>query len=242
MNTNEKELWVVAREGYQTGPCGVMQSWTACAAAVIAEHERRKAEQVGPEWKLPDPPDGEQWHRTDWTRDMLPSGFRPHLMGENDEPGDFVMYPKGWAIVNSECRVPSSATSWHRRTTRPLPVKPDPFAAEKAAFAAGKTIQCKDASTPWMDCETTPCWFHDVEYRVKPEPVLVPLGPDDVPPGSTLETEMGGWMMITSIGLAGVVCATRSTGCIKWEELKRRFKINRNNGLGWQPCSKIKPE
>ena len=34
------------------------------------------------EWKLPEPPEGKQWHRTDWTKDMLPEGWRPLLAGE----------------------------------------------------------------------------------------------------------------------------------------------------------------
>ena len=203
---------------------GSKSSWDASAEAVIAEHERRKAEQVKPdpnaackmameqgkriqrsmpngqwatattpqwyphieyrvhpddikpEWKLPDPPEGEQWHRTDWTQDMLPDGYRPLLLGETDQDGDECDGCGKWQVLYRVNSV-TALLSPRCRTTRPLPVKPDPFAAEKAAFAAGKMIQCRDTKKPWMDCDSTPCWFHDVEYRVKPDPVLVPLGP-----------------------------------------------------------------
>ena len=32
--------------------------------------------------------DGEEWHRQDWTKDMLPDGWRPLLLGEQDAKED----------------------------------------------------------------------------------------------------------------------------------------------------------
>ena len=75
-----------------------------------------------PPWQLPAPPAGRQWHRTDWTADMLPDGWRPLLAGE--------------AITHKEqCRSQRIGAEWgpwmtdgigrkedfHFRTRRPLP-------------------------------------------------------------------------------------------------------------------------
>ena len=52
-------------------------------------------------------------------------------------------------------------------------VKPDPFAAEKAAFAQGKAIEFRDPHPPehkWADCDGRPSWIEGFLYRVKPEP------------------------------------------------------------------------
>lgn len=140
-------------------------------------HEYRvHPDDIKPEWKLPDPPDGEAWHRTDWTQDMLPEGCRPLLLGEVNVPGVDERECGGmrsgeWLPLSSvEASKPGHP---HLRTTRPLPVKPDPFAAEKAAFAAGKVIQFKHSPEyEWADCQgAPPQWYHDSIYRVKPDPV-----------------------------------------------------------------------
>lgn len=117
----------------------------------------------------------------------------------------------------------------------------DPYAEAKQWLAEGR-LQYKmthiNGIRYWQDAGSADFTAPLDRYRRRPDPVLVPLGPDDVPPGSTLETDMGGWMMITSVGLAGVVCTAYSVGCIKWDDLKRRFKINRNDGKGFVPARK----
>ena len=137
----EKPIWRIASESYHNTAGWGEQAWSVVTEAVIAEHERRKAanfyEQikplpVTPEWKLPDPPQGEQWHRTDWTQDMLPDGYRPLLLGEVNTAGVDERECGGhrggeWLPLSS---VEASASHHpHLRTTRPLPVKPDPVLA-----------------------------------------------------------------------------------------------------------------
>ncbi len=40
-------------------------------------------------WKLPDPPHGYEWLRTDgWTKEMIPDGWRPYLKGEEKARND----------------------------------------------------------------------------------------------------------------------------------------------------------
>ena len=203
---------------------------------------------VKPEWKLPDPPEGAAWHRTDWTQDMLPEGWRPLLAVEHTTKGDDVSCDgKHWTRhIGLHWKLSAGdEPNWFQRTTRPLPVKPDPFAAEKAAFAQGKTIQFKgrESAYDWSDCYTAPGWFSDCEYRIKPDPVLVPLGPDDVPPGSLHFCDTNGylWLSIVAVTDKGI-CTTH--GFTDFGSLFRcnTHKINRQDGLGWVPCSKPKQD
>lgn len=73
-------------------------------------------------WRLPDPPTGMEWHRTDWTHDMLPDGWRPLLLHE--ERGDGDMYysnaRKAWRLTES-AGDPVGLGSLLTRTQRPLP-------------------------------------------------------------------------------------------------------------------------
>jgi hypothetical protein len=74
---------------------------------------------------------GERWHRTDFTPDMLPEGWRPLMMGEIDQKSDEVLRDTGWRVLG---HCPGDATglpSWEStvrcRTRRPLPPPPPTF-------------------------------------------------------------------------------------------------------------------
>ena len=74
-------------------------------------------------WTLPPPPEGQEWHRTDWTEDMLPEGWRPLLNDEAYLAGDeyFSEQTMDWRVETySGCR-PVRQGSTHARTRRPLP-------------------------------------------------------------------------------------------------------------------------
>jgi len=77
-----------------------------------------------PAWKLPDPPTGHQWHRTDWREEMLPKGWRPLLAGEARENADEWTYDGGkWrdvAVFGPAGSIMDNQESPHR-THRPLP-------------------------------------------------------------------------------------------------------------------------
>lgn len=92
-----------------------------------------------PAWKLPDPPAGKQWHKTDgWEEEDLPPGYRPLLLNEKREDGDEMLYyPKNkhtnkfiWGEVGYVKKniFPADLTatkdSNKSRTTRPLPTTP----------------------------------------------------------------------------------------------------------------------
>ena len=116
--------------------------------------------------------------------------------------------------------------------------KPEKWAAEKAAFAAGKTIQMKSSINGWVDMEGEIAW-NGPEYRVKPEPTYIPLNASDVPPGSALRWtgQHGSWSLITEI-LDGRVKG--ASGRYSFSELMEKCEILRPGEAEWKPCRKEK--
>lgn len=147
-----------------------------------AEHDLDLIGFPGEAWKLPDPPPGQEWHRDDWTEEMLPDGYRPLLLGELPEEGDEVIHSDGLARKQtpSQLQYPAASEAARQRTRRPLP---DPYAELKAAHAAGKVIQFRHSiGGAWTDGRSFEWVLPPDFYRVKPDP----LGPEDVPPGSVI--------------------------------------------------------
>jgi hypothetical protein len=75
-------------------------------------------------WTLPPPPEGQQWHRTDWTEDMLPEGWRPLLHGEPGHEGMQYLGTNGQWVNSDASGQKSSEGNLHRRTRIPLPTPP----------------------------------------------------------------------------------------------------------------------
>lgn len=93
-------------------------------------------------WKLPEPPEGMQWHRVDWTREMLPEGWRPILKGEPYLPsgGDQRLYGGSWESGGIDLR----EADWHNtnlRTHRPLPISPVPKPEKRLCIHCGLPIE-----------------------------------------------------------------------------------------------------
>lgn len=70
--------------------------------------------------------DGQQWHRQDWTLNMLCGGWRPLVMGEPREPSDQIYGLLGsgpWTAYSNIHTADTHARrdSIHTRTLRPLP-------------------------------------------------------------------------------------------------------------------------
>jgi len=200
-------------------------------------------------WRLPAPPDGQQWHRYDWKQDMLPNGYRPLLVGET---GAYEHSVKGdaWGVgASPDFPTPPTHSSF-LRTTRPLPQQQqqpqEPWAAEKAAFAAGETIQySSDLKPTWTDV-ADPFWVNpscssvNPRYRIKPKPQKVPLEPCDVPPGSLIRNGLNNpnrWYAVLSVGHSGL--ATCEDSLKTFEYLKGSdWQIKRPTDTEWQPCWK----
>lgn len=77
-------------------------------------------------WELAPPPHG-RWHRSGWTEEMLPEGWRPMLYGEKFQPGDEIIHSKGYwenisnVLVGSTHWIPASGDTRYSRTRRTLP-------------------------------------------------------------------------------------------------------------------------
>lgn len=110
-----------------------LRGWerSVVSRADLADHVKYGREFRAIPWKLSDElpgfrklREGERWHREDFTRDMLPDGWRPLLMGEEQQKGD-QYYFSGDGTWN-DCiffgtRTGRDESAPHRRTRRPIP-------------------------------------------------------------------------------------------------------------------------
>ena len=132
------------------------------------------------------------------------------------------------------------------RTKRQLPAVADPYAELKKAHSEGKVIQFNygQAIADWCDMERMPTWVDPVKrYRVKPSPVMVPLGPEDVPPGSVLrglgwvDEYAKCWIDICETTPRGV--HLNRMGCeVTYQCLRENWVISRHDGKGFVRCEK----
>lgn len=106
------------------------------------------------------------------------------------------------------------------------------------ALADGKTIEilanrkgCED----WEEVVDFTCYCPPRTYRIKPESATVPLGPDDVPPGSAIRSADGYWSIVTRLDVWGLDIGSRKM--IPWGELLLYWQIKRP-GEDWKPCHK----
>ena len=126
--------------------------------------------------------------------------------------------------------------------------KPEEWAAEKAAFAVGKVIQYYAKGLgEWEDINGNPLWAKGTQYRIKPEPQWVQLGPEDAPPGSVIRGPLWGdhsWSSInvSDFGVIWLGIDRLSNGVsnheMSWGRLMESgFEVKRP-GEDWKPCKK----
>ena len=114
------------------------------------------------------------------------------------------------------------------------------------ALADGKTVQFLDTDNNWKDRVSHNFGNTPDRYRIKPEPVMIPLGPEDVPPGSVVrgagETQDEGWCLITSCSLTGIRiwrhCDPDYQDEIRWDDLYDNGSQIKRLGEDWKPCYK----
>lgn len=72
--------------------------------------------------------EGQKWHRNDWTKDMLPEGWRPLLLGEVNQDKDegFSIREEMFKILTRN-KIPAAKEHTHLRTRRPLPAPEIPW-------------------------------------------------------------------------------------------------------------------
>ena len=187
-------------------------------------------------------PDGAEWMFDGWTKDDLPADTRPLMKGEIEQHDDYWLTISGVWIPVINIEQDASAYAYKRRTTRPIPI-PDKWVKEKAAFAEGKGIQAGTWNT-WEVC-SDPSWIKDCEYRIKPEPVMVELGPSDVPPGSVMRclNDQGdtSWWAVSQVYTQGIYL---SGELLDWRTMRDRgMEIHRPSKPGvWEKCEKLSHE
>jgi len=209
---------------------------------------------------LATPGDGRPLHNPDnLTAEQVGAGWRLAL--ENEDSSNFYFWRSGFGWASPEGIIKSNLENKSRRTQLSTPwpekPKPDPYAelksAHKAAHKAGKVIQYrskpefKGLPIDWEDMTLPPSFCMDgYDFRIKPEPVMIPLGPDDCPPGSVFRGV--GW----SSGMYRNVWEVCETGVAwtkdiltDWNLLQDNYEINRSipktgkwDKDAWVSCSK----
>ncbi len=103
------------------------------------------------------------------------------------------------------------------------------------ALAEGKTIQYGSESI-WGEVKDPNFLNPPHYYHIKPEPVMVPLGPEDVPPGSVIRyIGVPDWWMVSAVAKIQVNIGPRSW--VTYEGLQKNCEIKRP-GEDWMPCHK----
>jgi hypothetical protein len=250
----------------------------ACAVPQITEEQRKRGyEQYGfgpaitiaepPPFQLPPPPPGMSWHRMDgWRAEDLPNGYRPHVEGETDADGDELrMFDYTWWRL-SACTLGSTKTNNHRRTVRPLTFE---HAGKTWTYRRpGDPMPCDGGSLIWVlygdgtpslnsYCANDYVWGRVIGWRyAELQTKTVPLGPEDVPPGSVFrgageakDPDNKDWCLLTSCSRTGIRYWRQSDSDpepISWLTLKTNgAQINRSLSLtgkwnpdAWEPCHK----
>ena len=109
------------------------------------------------------------------------------------------------------------------------------------ALADGKTVQFLDTDDNWKDRVSHNFGNTPDRYRIKPEPVMIPLGPEDVPPGSAFRQRHynpGVWHGAIFATCDGVTIGlANGFEFISNETLRSLYEIKRP-GEDWKPCYK----
>lgn len=123
---------------------------------------------------------------------------------------------------------------------KPTEPAPDPYASLKAAHAAGKAIQYNvgSHSRPFWSNLPNPAWDADPSgYRIKPDPITVPLEASDLPsPVAWILWPDGAAFMVTEVNSKGVSIAHRGFhSFLRLFEEGMKVSPDRKT---WKPCSK----
>jgi len=221
-----------------------------------------------PAFQLPPCAPGMRWHREGgWKADDLPQGYRPHIAGEESGNGTQQKYSTGWVRLHNS--VIADTEQNPMRTTRPLtfehagktwtyhrPGDPMPCDGDSSVnilcrddqcFAPSRSLLAKNVN--WDECYLD--GFDVLGWRYADEKKTVPLGREDVPPGSVLSLKPPRWFVISGVCDDGVYILDDEPlveSLWKWHYLAEKAQINRSipltgkwNPDAWEPCSKEIP-
>jgi len=191
----------------------------------------------------------------DWTKPLRTKETPPRAVEIITHNGRSEGHPiMGYIGNESSLQIWSKEGRWMENRTSDMDlenvpeweVSDEPWAAEKAAFAEGKTIQYRSLNTDgWEDLKNGPLWVRTEnypfkpEYRVKPEPIKVPLELEDVPPNSVIRVSSNKdrWYLILSANPFGVVTSIVENLSFR-ALMEKQWEIKRPN-QDWEPCYKM---
>jgi len=134
--------------------------------------------------------------------------------------------------------------SWLDRYEYRIKPEPEKWEELKKAHKEGKEIQYYDTFAKKWFTTHSPSFVHG-DFRLKPEPVKVPLGPDDVPPGSVFRANdqpNTKFWTVTQVWDKGFYLRGEN---VPWDFAMNRMEINRSipltgkwNPTAWEPCYK----
>ena len=111
------------------------------------------------------------------------------------------------------------------------------------ALVGGKTVEFSPSCGAINDWRVQSVDFsasHEC-YRIKPEPAMIPLGSDDVPPGSVIRQShysTGVWHGVVFVTTDGITIGLEDElEFIKYKILFNLYQIKRP-GEDWKPCHK----
>lgn len=116
--------------------------------------------------------------------------------------------------------------------------KPDPYAELKAAHAAGKVIQIAHHNLPdvWVDFPFPEFSAPPEDYRIKPEPVIVPLDMTDL--RATDEFKMKRGKTIYTLLFWDEHNVRTSQGFATYDDLAANYLRRQHGSNEWKPCTK----
>jgi hypothetical protein len=119
---------------------------------------------------------------------------------------------------------------------------PDPFAELKAAHAAGKVIQIKalskNGALHWEDVPQPLFNCSVILYRIKPEPVLVPLDIDDIRATDEFRSDYDSGFMRTVSNWNSHGVRLPCTGNVSYADLAANYLRRQHGSNEWKPCTK----
>lgn len=219
-----------------------------------------------PPFTLPTPPPGMKWHREDgWNDGDLPQGTRPFIEGEMPQKDDLCILdgrPKWTVAVNWWSDAPASPQCRYR-TTRPLLFTheghewtwhragdPMPCNGDKMVVALTEygTATAKASQWQWGDDQGK---GNIIGWRVlkwREKKPKVPLGPEDVPPGSVFcvkDRMPGTWHGVLGVYASTVQLDTNRNTYSFYELQQEEWLINRSipmtgkwDANAWEACEK----
>ena len=116
-----------------------------------------------------------------------------------------------------------------------------------AAFGAGKELEYTPVGgVLWgpVDTGNIGSLIYDFDrytVRVKPEPAMVPLGPEDITLGRDVFRALGSSWHVLAAGMSQEYVELGREGCQSYDRLMNSYERSIDRGVTWHRCEKEAP-